>query len=360
MAKPSSTPTPVILGRSQAPRPAITPDTARQAEGERALHHALSVPIEQIVPDPDQPRKSFDAARLTELAASIAEHGILQPLLVREAGFLDDSRIRYMIVAGGRRYTAAQQAGLTRLPVIVRDTEEADLRLVQLLENLQRQDLDPIEEARAMKEVQDYRGLSVRDLSALLHRSLGYISERLNLLDYTEIEEAVASRKVARSTAAEIAREKDDVVRKELLQRAQQDRLGRQDIQRIRRERREQPEDVIPAPMRERTLRDVAVELGATEHDVAEAARARRADPELSPAEALTLAMHRPATSEPATESLPKPAVPTFTHDERLTVLIREAGGADVLLRFLEWMAESDLDTEGLVSYLRSLTIESS
>lgn len=208
MAKSSSTPSAVILGRSQAPRPAITPDTARQAEGERALHHALSVPIEQIVPDPDQPRKTFDAARITELAASIAEHGILQPLLVREAGFLDDSRIRYMIVAGGRRYTAAQQAGLTRLPVIVRDTEEADMRLLQLLENLQRQDLDPIEEARAMKEVQDYRGLSVRDLSAMLHRSLGYISERLNLLDYTEIEEAVASHKVARSTAAEIAREK--------------------------------------------------------------------------------------------------------------------------------------------------------
>lgn len=352
MARSSATPIPVVLGRSQAPRPVVTPDTARHAEGERALQFALSVPIEQIVPDPDQPRKTFDATRLAELAASIAEHGILQPLLVREAGFLDDSRTRYMIVAGGRRYVAAQQAGLTRLPVIVRDTEQAEMRLLQLLENLQRQDLDPIEEARAMKEVQDHRHLSVRDLSAMLHRSLGYISERLSLLEYTEIEEAVASHAVTRSAAAEIARETDHAARRELLRQARENRLGRQDIQRLRREHREA---LAPTAPHERTLRDVAGELGATEDEVAEAARARKEEPELSSAEALTLAMHRSHALDELGNATPASILPNFARDESLHTLIRNAGGARVLIRFLEWMEENNVAREALLVYLRTL-----
>jgi ParB family chromosome partitioning protein len=349
MPKSSATPAPVILGRSQGPRPTVTPDAARHAEGERALQYALSVPIEQVVPDPDQPRKTFDAERLAELAASIAEHGILQPLLVRESGFLDDSRTRYMIVAGGRRYVAAQQAGVTRLPVIVRDTEQAEMRLLQLLENLQRQDLDTIEEARAMKEVQDHRHLSVRDLSAMLHRSLGYISERLSLLDYTEIEEAVATQKVTRSAAAEIARETDHAARRELLRMAQEHHLGRQAIQRLRREQREM---VSSTPLRERTLRDVADELGATEEDIAEAARARKEEPELSPAEALTLAMmgSHVTTAGDATPA----ALPSLEHDESLQALIQDAG-ADVLIRFLEWIEETGVARVALLDYLRGL-----
>ncbi len=107
------------LDRAQPGRPAPQAGTALR-DAERTLPSALQVPIEQLVPDPDQPRRAMDRNRLTELAGSLTEYGVLQPLLVRADGFLDDGRTRYMIIAGGRRYAAAQQAGLTHLPVVVR------------------------------------------------------------------------------------------------------------------------------------------------------------------------------------------------------------------------------------------------
>ncbi len=139
------------------PRPVFRMDRAQsdvqaseaaiiQTDAERTLVGALGVPIEMVQPDPDQPRKTRDASRLLELAASIKEHGILQPLVVRESGLLEDGRTRYMIVAGERRYAAAMQAGLTRLPVVVRESSGADLRVLQLTENMQGEDLDPVDE----------------------------------------------------------------------------------------------------------------------------------------------------------------------------------------------------------------------
>src|ERR1019366_25097 len=94
----------------------------RQMNAELHLPGAMTVAIDQLVPDPHQPRKQLDPEGLAELAASIGEHGVLQPLVVREDGFLTDERARYRIIAGERRYRAAQQAGLTRLPVIVRES----------------------------------------------------------------------------------------------------------------------------------------------------------------------------------------------------------------------------------------------
>jgi hypothetical protein len=201
-----------------------------------------------------------------------------------------------------------------------------------------------------MKEVQDHRHLSVRNLSAMLHRSLGYVSERLSLLDYTEIEEAVATQKVTRSAAAEIARETDHAARRELLRMAQDHHLGRQEIQRLRRESRGM---VAPTPSHERTLRDVADDLGATEDDVAEAARARQEEPELSPAEALTLAMMRSQVVAAVGDATPAPILPSFERDEQLDTLIQDAGGADVLIRFLEWIEESRVAHDALLDYLR-------
>lgn len=96
------------------------------------LAGAREVPIEQIVPDPDQPRRDWDAEEasggLAELAASLKEFGVLQPLLVREQGALDDGRARYVIIAGGRRRAAAERAGLATLPVVIRDEEAGRVR----------------------------------------------------------------------------------------------------------------------------------------------------------------------------------------------------------------------------------------
>jgi len=219
------------LGRGQAARPAGSSVTR---EGERVLPGAMSVPIEQLVADPDQPRRDYGADSLTELATSLTEYGVLQPLLVREAGTLDDGRTRYMVVAGGRRYAAALLAGLTRLPVVVKETEGAALRLTQLVENIQRQDLAPLEEARAFQELMDTEGLNAERLAARLHISGQHVRTRLLLLSDQVVADAVAREQIAPSTAREVLRLPDDA-RAELRDRiAAGEALAGADVQAVR------------------------------------------------------------------------------------------------------------------------------
>jgi len=196
--------TPPAMGRPQEERPIAPIHAAAQADGPRALPTALSLPIEQIAPDPDQPRRNHGAESLKELAASMMEYGVLQPLLVREAGPLADGRMRYMIVAGGRRYAAALLAGLTRLPVVVRDTEGAALRMTQLVENIQRQDLAPLEEARAFQELMDAEGLSAKALGERLHISGQHVRDRLVLLSDQAIADAVQSGQIGPTVARDV------------------------------------------------------------------------------------------------------------------------------------------------------------
>lgn len=194
------------IGRSQPGRPPAPVGTPQQAEGPRTLRGALVLPIEQIVPDPGQPRTSQDTRRLEELAASLREYGVLQPLLVREDGFLDDGRTRYMIVAGGRRYAAAQLAGLSRLPVVVRDTEGANLRMTQLVENVQRQDLTPLEEARAYQELIEAQGLSAEALGKRLGLSGQQVRDRVLLLSDQVVSDAVQRQQLPATVASEMLR----------------------------------------------------------------------------------------------------------------------------------------------------------
>jgi len=198
---------PPAIGRAQEERPIAPVHAAAQADGPRALAAALALPIEQITPDPDQPRSiDHGAENLAALAASLTAYGVLQPLLVREAGTLDDGRTRYMIVAGGRRYAAALLAGLARLPVVVRDTEGATLRLTQLVENIQRQDLAPLEEARAFQELMDAEGIKVPDLSKRLHISEQTVRDRLLLLSDQPIADAVQRGQIGTAVARDILR----------------------------------------------------------------------------------------------------------------------------------------------------------
>ncbi len=197
---PLTTPT---LGRGQGARPGAAPVSR---DGERTLVGALSVPIEQFAPDPAQPRRTMDDAGLRDLAASLKEYGVLQPLLVHEDGTLDDGRTRYMIVAGGRRYAAAVLAGLVHLPVVVKDTDGADLRITQLIENVQRQDLAPLEEARAFQELMDAEGLSAEALGARLHISGQKVRDRLLVLAHQPLADAVQRGQIGATVAAEILR----------------------------------------------------------------------------------------------------------------------------------------------------------
>jgi len=167
---------------------------------------AREVPIDQVEPDPDQPRRGVGDARLDELAASFQVYGVLQPLLVREDGALPDTRPRYRIIAGGRRYAAALLAGLTRLPVVVRETEGATLRLTQLVENIQRQDLAPLEEARAFKELMDAEGVSAETVGARLYVSGQRVRDRLLLLTNQRVADAVQRDQIPVTVATEILR----------------------------------------------------------------------------------------------------------------------------------------------------------
>jgi ParB family chromosome partitioning protein len=203
-------PPPARVGRRQ-PDPPPTPDAPAQSKtGPRALPLAVLMPIDQIEPDPDQPRKDHGAESLTALADSLTEYGVLQPLLVRDAGERDDGRTRYIIIAGGRRYAAALLAGLPRLPVVIKDTSGAALRMTQLIENIQRQDLAPLEEARAFQELMDTEALSAEELGKRLHISGQKVRDRLLVLGDQPLADAVQRGQIGPTVAAEIVRLPDE------------------------------------------------------------------------------------------------------------------------------------------------------
>jgi len=138
----------------------------------------LELPVELVRPNPNQPRSRFDRDALDALAASIGASGILQPLLVRPLA--DGS---YEIVAGERRWRAAQQAGLERVPVIVRDSEEAERLQTALIENMVREDLNPVEEARACAALIEDLGVSKEELGRRVGRSRPSISNLIRILE---------------------------------------------------------------------------------------------------------------------------------------------------------------------------------
>ena len=150
------------------------------------------LPIERIARNPHQPRNRFDETETAELAASIALHGVLQPIVVRAAA--DGG---YELIAGERRLRAARIAGLTHIPAVVRDSAEGEQLELALVENLQRQDLNAIEEAGAYRELIDRFALSHEDVARKVGKSRVAISNALRLLDLTvETREAIADGRI--------------------------------------------------------------------------------------------------------------------------------------------------------------------
>lgn len=136
-----------------------------------------SLPIASIITNPDQPRKSFDETQLSELSDSIKQNGVLQPILVRKKGD------KYEIVAGERRYQASKLAGLKEIPAIVREIDDAEVFQLALIENLQRSDLTPIEEAKGYRQLLDTKGLTQEGLAKILSKSRSAIANTLRLMD---------------------------------------------------------------------------------------------------------------------------------------------------------------------------------
>ena len=162
------------------------PDLEGQARGEKAAakrfgpesHGAVvQIAIDHLVANPGQPRKNFDETELRELADSIAEHGIIQPVIAADSG--DGS---YIIIAGERRTRAARLAGLTEIPAIIREYTDQKRLEVSLIENIQRTDLNPIEEAAAYKNLMDFSHLSQEELAVRVGKNRSTIANALRLL----------------------------------------------------------------------------------------------------------------------------------------------------------------------------------
>ena len=140
-----------------------------------------TLPLREIEPDPGQPRKTFDDETLSELSASIAEHGLLQPIAVRPK-----PSGGYLIVAGERRWRASRMAGLTEVPVIVKDVTDEQAMELALVENLQREDLDPVEEAAGIRELMTRCDLTQEQAARKLGKSRSALANSLRLLSLPE------------------------------------------------------------------------------------------------------------------------------------------------------------------------------
>ncbi len=154
----------------------VAADTAPASEGGSVTRAEQIVPIEKIAPNPDQPRRDFPAQDMDDLAASIKEKGVIQPLIVRVKS---DG---YEIVAGERRWRAAQMAKLHELPVIIRDYTDTEVLEIAIIENIQRADLNPVEEAAGYQQLMDKFGHTQEKLAAALGKSRSHIANLMRLL----------------------------------------------------------------------------------------------------------------------------------------------------------------------------------
>lgn len=161
----------------------------------------LFLGIEKIQVNPKQPRKFFDEEALSELSASIKEHGILQPILVQELNN------EYQIISGERRWRAACKAGMHTVPTIVKSPNASQVALWALIENLQREELNPIEEARAFKQILEEQNLSQQELAQNLGRSRSSVTNTLRLLQLDkQVQQLLETKKLAFAQARELLR----------------------------------------------------------------------------------------------------------------------------------------------------------
>ena len=184
----------------------LTPGSPTRSIGVRIVH------VDHIEPNPEQPRLVFEQAALDELAASIREHGVLQPILVRPLG-----SNTYQIVAGERRWRASRLAGLETIPALIEDIDDDTALEIAIIENLQREDLTPLDEAAMYDRMVHEHGYSIRKLADKLGKDKGYLENRLRLADAPpEIRELVSLRKDSLSHAYELMKVEDPKKRRRL------------------------------------------------------------------------------------------------------------------------------------------------
>jgi ParB family chromosome partitioning protein len=186
----------------------------QEASGSSELPNARVIDRTRIDPNPYQPRHQTDPAALEELAGSIRKVGILQPIVIRRVGE------RYQIIAGERRWRAAALADLSEIPCVERQLTDADMEMMALVENIQREDLHPLDEAHAYRRLMERFTLSLREIAGHIHKSHEHVAQRLRLIEIPEIEAAVRNGHLKITVAHEIAQIDDPATRQEMIHQA--------------------------------------------------------------------------------------------------------------------------------------------
>lgn len=194
----------------------LSPEPGRRSTGVKVI------PLDRIDSNPEQPRLAFDEATLEELASSIREHGVLQPILVRPR---DDGR--YQLIAGERRWRASRIAGVPNIPALVEDIDDETALEISIIENLQREDISPLDEAAMYDRMIREHGYSIRKLAEKLGKDKGYLENRLRLADAPdEVRELVSLRKDTLSHAYELMKVQDPRKRKRLADQVARNELS--------------------------------------------------------------------------------------------------------------------------------------
>ena len=168
--------------------------------------------LDDIIPNRFQPRENFDEQALKELAVSIKEHGVIQPIVVRQIGE------KYEIIAGERRYKASTMAGLTKIPAIIKNLDDKESSKVALIENLQRRDLTPIEEARTYQKILELDALTQEELAKTMGKSQSAVANKLRLLSLTdEVQDALLHEQISERHARALLNVTDPKRQVELL-----------------------------------------------------------------------------------------------------------------------------------------------
>jgi ParB family chromosome partitioning protein len=245
---------PMGLGRGLA---ALIPQRAQASSG------SIDIALDRIRENPRQPRTRMDDAALVTLAASIREHGVIQPVLVTET--IDG----YQLVAGERRVRAARMAGLERIPAVVRQLADREQLELALVENLQREDLDPIEAARAYRQLIDEFAFSQEDLAGRVGRARSTVANTLRLLDlHPSVQDAVADARISEGHARALGGLEMEAQARVLPTVVDDDLSVRHTEELVRRLREPRPEAIrarlerTPDPEIERVEEDLRTALG--------------------------------------------------------------------------------------------------
>lgn len=194
----------------------LSPETTHRSTGVKVI------PLDRIESNPEQPRLAFDETTLEELAASIREHGVLQPILVRPIG-----ENHFQLIAGERRWRASKIAGMASIPALVEDIDDDTALEISIIENLQREDISPLDEAAMYDRMIKDHGYSIRKLADKLGKDKGYLENRLRLADAPpEVRELVSLRKDTLSHAYELMKVSDPRKRKKLADQVARNELS--------------------------------------------------------------------------------------------------------------------------------------